>query len=271
MRSTLVVTALLATALIVTALLAESLPMRSPASDLVSVGPQILAAYKALREKPRQWRDVPKTQEFSERLDYLDGQPDLPAKEFQLYIALRAISSEIGVTSLPKQSITSKRVRAMFPESVRRKWSPAAQCLWDEAFFIPDSGMGKAMKGEIARLRRDEANTETLEALIIGDGELTTTKHTVKERAAIGYSIVDRELRFAETHPSDITASVGAAGLLNLATWDAQSRNEPVREDLVRRVFALEARTLANVNRLLNDNKREIKSFTYLRERLKKR
>lgn len=182
------------------------------------------------------------------------------------FIALRAIRAEWG---FPASSFTKKldeRVKGLFPTPIRKYWSPETRRIWLEAFYIPDDRPVDEIRRQVASLRKDGANTEPLEALVMFDGVLKP-KMTHSALVAATRGTVRQLLELSEKTPSDIAAVSRAISLIDLVVTDEIVRKEPIGEqDLLDRIFALEPRTIRNFNQLLNDNKPNFASFDMLRQ-----
>jgi len=130
-----------------------------------------------------------------------------------------------------------------------------ARRLWLEATY-KDSDNLPTIQAEIASLKRKGIDTVALESALVGQGY-----HDPK----MLLTLTEKTLAFAESHPNDIAGAKRTSLYLYLLIVTAK-KGEPVRYDLVNRVYALEARTLDNQNKQLNDNLKSLHVFDVLRK-----
>ena len=224
------------------------------------VGNRTVALYQALLRRPKGLWQQSKAEWLLNELDRYRqhesyGYPFLiKAEEVPRYVALRAIQLQTG-SAFPLLP-TEKRALARYPASVRRRWNPLARRLWLEASYDAGSNLA-TVRSEIAILRRLGMDMDALEAVMIGRERLNSKN---------GYQIAEEILRFSEAHPRDVVAAKSATLVLYVPTFLAVDRKQPLRKDLLDRVFALEARTIRNQNALLNDDQKNLKTFDILRD-----
>ena len=225
------------------------------------MGPKILAAYRALRAKPRSDPNVSKWGEIKAYIERVnDAKAISPAEAARLapaYVAAQAIRAEVGGGKTMDQPV-DKAIKARYPATVRKRWSPEAQRLWLEAFCDPFNTPLPEFQAQIARLRRDGADVGTLEAMTVGVAEMRAwrqkgVKASPQATRAFERSVTDQMLRYAEAHPRDVVAVSSAWLGLAALVISAQHSGQPWPQAEIDRLLALEGRTVANLRALLND------------------
>lgn len=98
---------------------------------------------------------------------------------------------------------------------------------------------------------------------MVGDGEYSE-KPDHDKYVAVVTSIIERLLTLSEATATDTAASQRSAYLLLLLSSLQKSGKEPLRLDLFKRAYALEGRTLQNMNLLLNDHVAQLAVFNLL-------
>lgn len=196
----------------------------------------------------------------------MDDSPGIERANFESlaakYIALRAIIRETGGGGPTRISTVLQAIRAYYTPEICSRWSPAAQKLWLEATYVYDKKSSEAIFAKIGSLKRSGQDMETMEAAMLGVD--TMTPKTM-------LPLAERYLFFAEKHPKDICAAFTACFILEAASFITDVDTRPHKTEyfpLVNRTFALEKRTLNNLNELLNDHQDKISYYEKLRKRM---
>lgn len=230
---------------------------------------RIVSVYRFLLKRPRSNARIPKSTELGKLLEHLEnsGQKDA-LKDPYLFVALRAIRAEWGVPASSFTKEVDERIKGRFPAPVRKYWSPETRRIWMQAFYVPEQRPIGDVRKEIAGLKKDGVNSEPLEALSMFDGVLKPQMTHSALIKAVRDSVKDL-LALSERNLNDIAAVSRAIGLIDLVVTDEIVRKEPLGEqDILDRIFALESRTIRNLNRLLNDDKPNFASFDMLRQHI---
>lgn len=234
-------------------------------SDLKE-GERIVQTYRSLLKEPRKYPKMSKGLDFYFRAIHIEDQAEIDRVNFESiaaqYIALRAIIRETGGGGSTGKNAMMRAIRAHYTSDICLRWSPEAQKLWLEATYVSDKKSTLAARQKIAALKKQGVDMEAMEAATLG-------MDTVTARTML--PLAKRCLTFAEQHPDDICAAFQACYLLEAASYLTDVNTRPHKAEylpLVQRTFALEARTLKNLNQLLNDRQDKISYYDKLRKRV---
>ena len=228
-------------------------------SPATSVGDRTIAIYRSLLQRPKPFGWPSKAAWIESEASRYTTEGTfahpivIPTGEIPRLVALRAIKVEMG-NAWPLRK-PEKLAIARYPDSVRRRWSPLARRLWLEGTYDWKTSDLSTMRAEIAILRRKGQNMDALEAHLFG-----------LEKSKNRDLLIERVVRYAESHPKDMVAAKSATVILYVPTFLAVNEGKPLRKDLLDRTFALEARTIRNQNALLNDDLTHLKTFDILRD-----